>query len=91
MAGVGLTPMQSMLETLVAEGKDNIHYLHACETPAQHSFKKRLSELEQQGKVKSLVWYKSEGQNETKARHGFMDIAAVEDQLPLGLDDHLAV
>lgn len=90
-AGVGLTPMQSMLETLVAEieteGKDNIHYLHACETPAQHSFKKRLSELEQQGKVKSLVWYKSEGQNETKARHGFMDIAAVEDQLPLALAD----
>lgn len=90
-AGVGLTPMQSMLETLVAEieaeSKGSLHYLHACETPAQHSFKKRLSELEQQEKVTSLTWYKSEGQSEPKALQGFMDIAAVADQLPLTTAD----
>jgi len=91
-AGVGLTPMQAMLETLVAEqkgvagqdalaDKPEIHFLHACENIAQHSFKKRQVDLVQQGKVRNYIWYKSE--SDESALHGYMDISIIADQLPL--------
>jgi nitric oxide dioxygenase len=88
-AGVGLTPMQAMLETLVAEQrteqaasqKSEIHLLHACENIAQHSFKKRHDEITQQGKATSHTWYKSEAHE--SALHGYMDISSIEEQLPL--------
>jgi len=80
-AGVGLTPMQAMLESLVvSSGADN-YFLHACENVAQHSFKKRQTDLAQQGKVSNHIWYKSE--SDESALHGFMDISTIADQLPL--------
>lgn len=98
-AGVGLTPMQSMLETLLAEqgskeegslqksALQKIHFLHACENSAQHSFKKRLTSLVQKNKVKALTWYKSETLEQADIHHGFMDLVSVEEQLPLALGD----
>jgi nitric oxide dioxygenase len=98
-AGVGLTPMQSMLETLLAEqgskeesslqksAQKKIHFLHACENSGQHSFKKRLASLVQQNKVKALTWYKSETLEQADIHQGYMDLAAVEEQLPLALGD----
>ena len=98
-AGVGLTPMQSMLETLLAEqgskeesslqksAQKKIHFLHACENSGQHSFKKRLASLVQQNKVKALTWYKSETLEQAGIHQGYMDLASVEEQLPLALGD----
>ncbi|MFT4763561.1 MAG: nitric oxide dioxygenase [Oleispira sp.] len=98
-AGVGLTPMQSMLETLLAEQgskeesslqksvQKKIHFLHACENSGQHSFKKRLASLVQQNKVKALTWYKSETLEQAGIHQGYMDLASVEEQLPLALGD----
>lgn len=88
-AGVGLTPMQAMLETLVAD-KDfhhEVHFLHACENTAQHSFKKRLACLIESKQVNALTWYKSETVIQKGIHHGYMDIASVETQLPLMLAD----
>lgn len=82
-AGVGLTPMQAMLETALEDEKEDIHFLHACENSEQHSFKKRLSKLVEQNKVTSHIWYKSETISTDSAHHGYMDIASIEDQLPL--------
>ena len=98
-AGVGLTPMQSMLETLLAEqgskeesslqksAQQKIHFLHACENSGQHSFKKRLASLVQQNKVKALTWYKSETLEQAGIHQGYMDLVSVEEQLPLALGD----
>ena len=98
-AGVGLTPMQSMLETLLAEqgskeesslqksAQKKIHFLHACENSGQHSFKKRLASLVQQNKVKALTWYKSETLEQAGIHQGYMDLVSVEEQLPLALGD----
>jgi nitric oxide dioxygenase len=83
-AGVGLTPMQAMLESLVVKGASNntnTFFLHACENAEQHSFKKRQVDLAQQGKVTNHIWYKSE--SDESALHGFMDISTIADQLPL--------
>jgi nitric oxide dioxygenase len=44
-AGVGITPMQSMMEQLSAQKyQQPVHYLHACENKDQHSFQTRVSE-----------------------------------------------
>ena len=85
-AGVGLTPMQSMLETLLDEQEKTnteheIHFLHACENSAQHSFKKRHDEVTQKGKIMNHTWYNSE--TVESKRHGFMDVSAIAEQLPL--------
>ena len=92
-AGVGLTPMQAMLEALIAEQgteqgneqgveqRHEIHFLHACENIAQHSFKKRHDEITQQGKATNHTWYKSE--THESARQGYMDISGIADHLPL--------
>ena len=81
-AGVGLTPMQAMLETLIAEQDDRqIVYLHACENKAQHSFEKRNRGLADHHGIEYHVWYKSE--DSSGAHHGHMDLAAIKQQLPL--------
>lgn len=70
-AGVGLTPMMAMLETLTINDKvQDITFLHACANQEQHSFKSRLNALTVENKVSSKVWYESES--------GFMNLKEVD-------------
>ncbi|MDA9556600.1 NO-inducible flavohemoprotein [Vibrio sp.] len=56
--GVGITPMQSMLETLHNNGFDqHVDYIHACESNEQHSFNTRNSELTQSNNWGYHIWY----------------------------------
>ncbi len=87
-AGVGITPLISMLETLAAQttvAKHNanpLYFLHACETPQQHSFAGRIRELEGQLPVlKSFTWY-SKTHNEGSF-HGLMELAPLKATLPV--------
>lgn len=83
-AGVGVTPMMSMLETLVAARSERpLYFLHACETPQQHSFAGRIRELEQQSPaLKSFTWYaKAQGEG---SFHGLMELAPLKNTLPVG-------
>jgi len=82
-----VSPMMAMLESLVANrtsGGDHhpVLFLHACETPQQHSFASRIRTLEQQiPALKSFTWYasaESEG-----SFHGLMELAPLNDILPL--------
>ncbi|MCX4026781.1 NO-inducible flavohemoprotein [Endozoicomonas sp. SM1973] len=59
-AGVGLTPMVSMLNTLVAnKHQAPIYYLHACEHSLVHAFKPFIKQVEAENKnVQSLTWYR---------------------------------
>lgn len=65
-AGVGITPMMAMLETLVEQAARDtttavppLLFLHACENVEQHSFTKRLQQLTQQTPwLHSAVWYR---------------------------------
>ncbi|WP_041598460.1 NO-inducible flavohemoprotein [Hahella chejuensis] len=88
-AGVGLTPMMSMLEMLTTlEEPAPIHYLHACENGRQHSFKQRVTELLSQRKnLSAHIWYRQPN-DEDKANQdyhaqGLMDIPGIADKLPL--------
>ena len=82
-AGVGLTPMQAILETLAECGyQAPVFYLHACENHQQHSFKKRLKQLAKQLNLTHHTWYNQEDTQEDNIHHGLMDLSTL-DNLPL--------
>jgi len=82
-AGVGLTPMQAILETL-AEARSDIavHYLHACENHEQHSFKKRVKQLATKLDLTHHTWYNQDHDAEENIHHGLMDMSLLT-TLPL--------
>ena len=86
-AGVGLTPMLAMLETLVAAGQNTpVWFLHACENRAQHSFVSRLHSLaQQQDNLQQHYWYQQATVADLQTGQvtaGLMDLIARRDQLP---------
>jgi nitric oxide dioxygenase len=81
-AGVGITPMQAILETVAEQShKNTVHYLHACENSEQHSFAQRTSELIKNNQWKKAIWYRDEASGEADIHQGFMDFTSVD--LPL--------
>ena len=82
-AGVGLTPMQAMLEDIARETPQRpVYYLHACENPAQHSFRKLNQNLAKDLNLKLYSWYQAEAPQAENTFHGYMDISLIDD-LPL--------
>ncbi len=86
-AGVGITPMQAMLETLANEKfTQAVSYLHACESPAQLSFNARVNQLSEQLQLDSHLWLNQAGTTEagsTKVHLGLMQLETIAEQLPL--------
>ena len=73
-AGVGITPMQAMLETLAQQGyNNNVHYLHACENSEQHSFAERTNKLINDNNWQQHIWYRNKEKHQGHIRHGVMD------------------
>ncbi|MEZ9539274.1 NO-inducible flavohemoprotein [Shewanella sp. 10N.286.51.B8] len=60
-AGVGLTPMKSMLNQLLSQSHTaNITWVHACEDGAQHSFKQAIqAKRDVNTNLESYVWYRN--------------------------------
>lgn len=85
-AGVGITPMQSILETLAAnEYSEPVHYLHACENSQQHSFNDRVQHLTADKPWQQYTWYRNEESNSENIGHGVMDLSTRD--LPLSNGD----
>ncbi len=98
-AGVGLTPMMSMLESLLEEphhleeqastpttSKNNapIWFLHACENAEQHSFANRLTHLKQQNsRLTNHYWYSNDQPLNEFTSKGLMDLHPLANTLPL--------
>ncbi|MGY3869394.1 NO-inducible flavohemoprotein [Aeromonas crassostreae] len=59
-AGVGLTPMLSMLNQLLAKGHDGeIRWLHACEQGSLHGFRQDVRDkCDRHERLLSRVWYR---------------------------------
>ena len=83
--GVGLTPMQAMLDTLVKQNYNQpISYLHACENQGQHSFKTHVNNAKAQLPTLSVhTWYTSVEEAEEGVHEGSMQLADIQDTLPL--------
>lgn len=85
-AGVGITPMQAMLDTLAAANyQQQVTYLHACENKAQHSFNQHTAELCEQHGWQQFTWYNNEQGNNQTIFKGVIDFKAIE--LPIA-DGH---
>lgn len=82
-AGVGATPIQSMLHSLAHDGKQEVSYLYACNNPQQHTFKQETAALIDQKGWKQFAWYLDEQADFA----GTMDLSLVADELPLSEAD----
>ena len=86
-AGVGLTPMMSMLNQLLAsDHQADITWLHACEHGRVHAFREDIrSKISQHTNLVSLVWYRepaeSDKQGEDYDFSGTMDLNAVKERI----------
>ncbi|WP_086981613.1 NO-inducible flavohemoprotein [Vibrio aphrogenes] len=79
-AGVGLTPMLAMLESLKESHQSSISWLHAADNIDRHGFKAHLDTLtEQIDHLNQYVWYK-EGQVDN-AFSGLMDLSQIQDHI----------
>jgi nitric oxide dioxygenase len=82
-AGVGITPMFAMLETLAKQGYGyEVSFLHACENQAQHSFASQSEALCQRLNAQRLTWYR-EGVTQLPIFSGQMELAPLASNLPL--------
>lgn len=74
-AGVGVTPMQSMLEYLNEQGKSEaVSYLHACEDESQHSFSERVANITQSNGWHAKTWYNNPKSEEESTATGLMNL-----------------
>jgi nitric oxide dioxygenase len=77
-AGVGITPMQAILETLGEQSYNkNVQYLHACENSQQHSFFTRTTEIIRKNNWQQHIWYQNEESNLQNTSQGFMDFSGI--------------
>ncbi len=82
-AGVGATPIQSMLHTLADAGKKEVSYLYACNNAQQHTFKQETAQLIEQQGWQQFAWYLDEQADFT----GQMDLSLIADELPVANAD----
>lgn len=86
-AGVGLTPMMSMLNQLLgSDHQTDITWLHACEHGRVHAFREDIrSKISQHTNLVSRVWYRepaeSDKQGEDYDFSGTMDLHAVKERI----------
>lgn len=78
-AGVGATPIQSMLHTLADAGKSEVSYLYACNNAQQHTFKQETAQLIEQQGWQQFAWYLNEQADFT----GQMDLSLIAEELPV--------
>ena len=90
-AGVGLTPMQSALETLYqSDYSQAVHYLHAAQSPEQHSFADRVTEICWDKSWQQHIWYQqaSEGELADHICEGYLNVSSIQAKLPLEDGDY---
>uniref|UniRef100_UPI003BA02FC3 NO-inducible flavohemoprotein n=1 Tax=Aeromonas jandaei TaxID=650 RepID=UPI003BA02FC3 len=86
-AGVGLTPMMSMLNQLLAsDHQADVTWLHACEHGRVHAFREDIrSKISQHTNLVSRVWYRepaeSDKQGEDYDYSGTMDLNTVKERI----------
>lgn len=80
-AGVGVTPMQSMLEYLGKQQKQEpVLYLHACEKVEQHSFTQRVSDIVTDKGWSAKTWYMNKPSTDCKnVLEGQMNLSQVSE------------
>ena len=75
--------MQAMLDTLAQQQyRYPVSYLHACKSPAQHSFKHHVESLKSVLEMQVYTWYENAPRLNDGEFEGTLQIEAINDQLP---------
>jgi nitric oxide dioxygenase len=79
--GVGLTPMVSMLETIIAaQPEREVTYIHAAINGSLHAMKDRVADLAQShSSLRSYVCYESPNEEEQYNRSGYIDLSWLQE------------
>ncbi|NOH79842.1 NO-inducible flavohemoprotein [Vibrio sp. RE86] len=83
-AGVGATPIQSMMQTLATQGKKDVTTLYACNSENQHTFKQEASALVAENGWQSYTWYLNEAGSDFS---GELNLALVSKEISLSSGD----
>lgn len=83
-AGVGATPIQSMMQTLATQGKKDVTTLYACNSENQHTFKQETSALVAENGWQSYTWYLNEAGSDFS---GELNLTLVSKEIPLSSGD----
>ncbi|MBW3696057.1 NO-inducible flavohemoprotein [Vibrio sp. T187] len=87
-AGVGVTPMQSMLEFLNQQGKsEQVSYLHACENEQQHSFSETVNSISEANGWFVKTWYNAPTEEQGSESKGLMNLSAISEHHDLEESD----
>lgn len=82
--GVGLTPMMSMLETVIKEQPERkVFYLHAARNGNVHAMKARVEDITREYKqVNSYTIYDSPTEGDTFDKKGYVDVEFLSEVIP---------
>lgn len=87
-AGVGITPMQAMLEHLAdVDYQAPVHFLHACDYRRMRAFGERTATLTHTLDLHHHTWYRLDPVEDDSQSYGLMNLADVEAKLPLQTAD----
>ncbi|MGF1844702.1 NO-inducible flavohemoprotein [Vibrio clamense] len=88
-AGVGVTPMQAMLQSLSGVEDKQVTYLHACETQEQHSFIEDVNDLISINGWNQKTWYRCSNEKIAASHQHFgeMNLDSITSELPLDNGD----
>jgi hemoglobin-like flavoprotein/ferredoxin-NADP reductase len=87
--GVGLTPMVSMLNSIVESGNGRrVVYIHACRNGEVHAMKEHINEtVAENDNVSKIVYYDTVSSSDTKGKDydhvGVLDIGAIKNNVVL--------
>lgn len=85
--GVGVTPMTSMLSTILADGSErSVTFVHACRNGRVHAFRQWLNEtVASHSNVKRVVFYEAVGEGDRQGVDydfdGRLDVAGIAGQV----------
>ncbi|MDN2663737.1 NO-inducible flavohemoprotein [Psychromonas sp. 14N.309.X.WAT.B.A12] len=88
--GVGITPMQAMLETLTKQTNPReVHFIHGAQDRQHHAFKNELDVLVEQQKVNAHCFYQQVDLTAQGEHHGLIDLQKIHSLLPSGVEYYI--
>ena len=88
--GVGITPMQAMLETLTQQTESReVHFIHGAQDRQHHAFKNKLDLLAEKQKVNVHCFYQQADTLLSGEYQGLIDIQKIHNLLPAGAEYYI--